>query len=199
MRGTVSKYRVVLKPKQRRRLSKVVARRKPSHWLVIRARVVLMAGESRTIFEICAALSLDRQVVRRWCKRFLLLGFEGLERVAGSRQALVDRLGRPPRPLQVETLVDQDPVGPTEKAARSVERVELLVDLDERVLHRVTRLVSIAEHSERHGEEHALMLRDQALERGGVACEAATHESMVFGILSYIHRTRRKVDGGSNP
>lgn len=88
MRGTVSKYRVALKPKQRRRLSKVVARRKPSHWLVIRARVVLMAGAGRSIFEICAALSLDRQVVRRWCKRFLLFGFEGLRDRARS--------GRPP-------------------------------------------------------------------------------------------------------
>ena len=37
MRGTVSKYRVALKAKHRQRLTKVVRRRKPSHWLVIRA------------------------------------------------------------------------------------------------------------------------------------------------------------------
>ena len=79
MRGTVSKYRVALKAKHRQRLTKVVRRRKPSHWLVIRARIVLMASERRTIAAICGALSVDRQVVRRWCKRFLAAGFDGLK------------------------------------------------------------------------------------------------------------------------
>lgn len=79
MKGTVSKYRVALKAKQRRRLTKVVKRRKPSHWLVIRARIVLMAGDGRKIAAICAALSVDRQVVRRWCKRFVEAGFDGLK------------------------------------------------------------------------------------------------------------------------
>jgi transposase len=38
-----------------------------------------MASERRTIAAICCALSLDREVVRRWCKRFVEKGFDGLK------------------------------------------------------------------------------------------------------------------------
>ena len=42
MQGTVTKYRIALKRKQRKWLQGVVKRRTPSHWLVIRAKVILM-------------------------------------------------------------------------------------------------------------------------------------------------------------
>jgi transposase len=106
MRGTVSKYRIRLKPKQRVRLNKVVRRRKPSHWLVVRARVVLLSHEGRTVFEICSALSLDRQVVRRWCKRFHQLGFDGLkDRPRAGRPAQL----KPALWQKVATVIVQPP------------------------------------------------------------------------------------------
>lgn len=46
---------------------------------MVRARIVLMGSERRTIAAIRGALSVDRQVVRRWCKRFLETGFDGLK------------------------------------------------------------------------------------------------------------------------
>lgn len=96
MQGTVSKYRVALKRKQRKWLQRVIKRRTPSHWLVLRAKVILAAGECMSIQAICWALSLDRQVVRRWCKRF----------VEGGVQALGDR-PRPGRPPAIEPKVWQ--------------------------------------------------------------------------------------------
>lgn len=96
MRGSVSKYQIVLKRKQRKRLQAVVRRRTPSHWRVIRAKVVLLSAEQMPIAEICAALSLDQQVVRRWRKRF----------IAGGVDALKDR-PRTGRPAEIPTKVWQ--------------------------------------------------------------------------------------------
>jgi transposase len=78
MQRRVTKYRVRLKPKGRRRLEAVVRRRSPAHWMVIRARIVLLSHKGHGIQEIAAALSVDHQVVRRWLKRYLALGFDGL-------------------------------------------------------------------------------------------------------------------------
>jgi transposase len=96
MQGTVTKYRVALKRKQRKWLQGVVKRRTPSHWLVIRAKVILMTAERQSVQMVCWALSLDRQVVRRWCKRFL----EGGVRALGDRR-------RPGRPILIEPKVWQ--------------------------------------------------------------------------------------------
>jgi len=49
MQGTVSKYRVALKRKQRKWLLAVVNRRTPSHWLVVRSKVILLASERASI------------------------------------------------------------------------------------------------------------------------------------------------------
>jgi len=106
MHGTVSKYQVRLNPKRRKRLEAIVRRRSPSHWLVVRARVILLSATRMPILAICGALSLDRQVVRRWRKRFIVGGVEALKDK--------DRPGRPksiaPSIWQkVATLVVQSP------------------------------------------------------------------------------------------
>src|SRR5262249_8565395 len=106
MHGTVSKYPVRLNPKRRKRLEAIVRRRSRSHWLVVRARVVLLSATRIPILAISDALSLDRQVVRRWRKRFIVGGVEALK----DR----DRPGRPkaiaPAIWQkVATLVVQSP------------------------------------------------------------------------------------------
>lgn len=106
MRGTVSKYRIKLKKKHRKRLERIVRRRTPNHWLVQRAKIVLFAAMLGSVKAVCEALSVDRQVVRRWCKRFH----------EGGVQALKDRprRGRPPviKPKvwqKIATLVVQPP------------------------------------------------------------------------------------------
>jgi transposase len=106
MRRRVTKYRVHLKPKGRRRLEALVRRRSPSHWKVIRARIVLLSDRGLGIQEITAALSLDHQVVRRWLKRYLALGFDGLgDRPKTGRPAKFE----PPVWQKLATLVVQSP------------------------------------------------------------------------------------------
>lgn len=78
MRGQVSQYRVRLNTKQRKRLQAVVRRRSPQHWLVERASIMLLSHRGLRIVEICKALTLDHQVVRRWLKRFRDGGFDAL-------------------------------------------------------------------------------------------------------------------------
>lgn len=78
MHRRITKYRVRLKPKARRRLEALVRRRSPAHWMVCRAQIVLLSHKGYGIQEIGVALSLDHQVVRRWLKRYLAEGFDGL-------------------------------------------------------------------------------------------------------------------------
>lgn len=70
MQRRVTKYRVRLKAKPRRRLEALVRRRSPAHWKVTRARIVLLSHKGNGIDEIAHALSVDHQVVRRWLKRY---------------------------------------------------------------------------------------------------------------------------------
>jgi transposase len=79
MQRRVTKYRVRLKAKPRRRLEALVRRRSPAHWKVMRARIVLLSHKGNGIEEIASALSINHQVVRRWLKRYLAMGFDGLE------------------------------------------------------------------------------------------------------------------------
>lgn len=88
MRGTVSKYRARLKRKQRRSLESIVRRRNPSHYLVSRASIVLLSDDGLGIQDICEQSGQDRQVVRRWLRRYAETGKAGLK----DRQ----RSGRPP-------------------------------------------------------------------------------------------------------
>lgn len=106
MRGTISKYQVRLKPKTRRRLEAVVRRRRPSHWMVVRAQVILLSSRGFGVQVVAAALSLDRQVVRRWRKRFLLNGFDGLKdrKRSGRPQIIAGEVWQ-----KVATLVVQPP------------------------------------------------------------------------------------------
>lgn len=96
MRGRISRYRVRLNRKPRKRLEALVRRRCPQHAMVMRAKIVLASAGGATIRQICQMYTLDHQVVRRWIKRYLAHGYEGLK----ERQ-------RPGRPMTVEPKVLQ--------------------------------------------------------------------------------------------
>jgi len=106
MRGKISRYKVQLNRKRRKRLEALVRRRTPQHSMVMRAKIVLASGSGASIREICEMYGLDHQVVRRWIKRYLEQGFDGLR----DRK----RTGRPPliQPKawqKITTLVVQAP------------------------------------------------------------------------------------------
>jgi len=106
MRGMVSPYRIRLKRKQRKRLEGTVSRRNPSHWLVLRAHIILLSAENWSPSEVADELVIDVQVVRRWRRRFLEAGFEGLrDRPRCGRPASI----KPKVWEKVATLVVQPP------------------------------------------------------------------------------------------
>ena len=78
MAGRVTEHRVTLNRKPRKRLETLVRRRSRAHYMVLRARIVLLSADGLEVHEIAASLSVDRQVVRRWVKRYLEAGFDGL-------------------------------------------------------------------------------------------------------------------------
>jgi len=91
MRKRVTKYQVKLNHKRRRRLEALVRRRSPQHWMVQRAKIVLLSGKGFSVGQICSSLSLDHQVVRRWLKRYLAAGFDGLrDRLRSGRPASIE-------------------------------------------------------------------------------------------------------------
>jgi len=106
MQRRVTKYRVRLNRKPRKRLETLIRRRTPQHWMVRRAQVVLLSHRGFGIQEISLRLSLDHQVVRRWLKRYLASGFDALkDRPRSGRPATIE-----PHILQkIATLVVQPP------------------------------------------------------------------------------------------
>jgi len=64
MAGRITKHPVQLNRKPRKRLEILVRRRSRQHWMVQRARIVLLSAEGLEVHEIGARLSIDRQVLR---------------------------------------------------------------------------------------------------------------------------------------
>jgi transposase len=106
MRGTVSPYRIRLKRKARKRLEGVTRRRKQSHYLVVRCRIVLLSDERWSVSDIAMELAIDEQVVRRWRVRYFKTGFDGLrDRCRSGRPSVIE----PKVWEKVATLVVQPP------------------------------------------------------------------------------------------
>ena len=119
------------------------------------------------------------------------------------------------RTLLVDAEIDADPVEPCGERCVPLKIWQLSVRLNERVLHRVGRVVPIAQHSESDRKQPPLVLLDQLTERTGVASLGRVDELFVFGArfcprfitlfvlrartLSGLHRTggrRRFFSGG---
>ncbi len=107
---------------------------------------------------------------------------EGIGRRADGRETRRDLFEPPAVALGVEALIDQDPVDPAEKPACLVERVELLVRLDEDVLGGITGCCVVPEHAEGNGEEQALVPNDDGLEGVRVTGAAPFDEGEIVGI-----------------
>ena len=73
---------VMIDDSQRETLKQWARSRSLSARQVERARVVLLAAEGKTDLEIAASLHISNQKAARWRKRFLKVGFAGLEKDA---------------------------------------------------------------------------------------------------------------------
>lgn len=91
MRGKLTRYKVQLNRKPRKRLEVLVRRRTAQHAMVVRAKIVLASADGLRICEICEKYAVDHQFVRRWLKRYLQSGYDGLrERPKSGRPSTVD-------------------------------------------------------------------------------------------------------------
>ncbi len=90
-----SPFDVVLSPDERRALDSAKWKYTSPYCDVIRARIILLAGEGLSNDVIAARLDTPRQIVSKWRKRFCLARRPGLEALPrGGRKA---RFSRPPR------------------------------------------------------------------------------------------------------
>jgi len=83
-----SPYSILLSSAERRELESQARKYTSSYYSVVRAKIILMAADGLANEEIGACLSLPRQVVSKWRKRF----FD--QRTAGLHDE--PRTGRPP-------------------------------------------------------------------------------------------------------
>jgi transposase len=70
---------VVLTPTERRELEARSRRYTSAYFLVVRAKMVLLAADGLTNDEIADRLDTTRQIVSKWRKRFVLERLAGLE------------------------------------------------------------------------------------------------------------------------
>jgi Winged helix-turn helix len=77
--GRSSPYAVVLTPTERRELEARSRRYTSAYFLVVRAKMVLLASDGLTNDEIAHRLDTTRQIVSKWRKRFVLERLAGLE------------------------------------------------------------------------------------------------------------------------
>ncbi len=92
-----SPYRIVLSPRERAILESRVRQYTLPYFQVIRARMILLAAGGRANDEIAAALSIGRDVVSLWRKRFFQERMAGLEERPrpGRPRAFPPRTRRP--------------------------------------------------------------------------------------------------------
>jgi hypothetical protein len=84
----ISPYNIHLSKAERALLETQARQYTSPYYLVLRAKLVLLAAQGRPNDQIAASLSVPRQIVSKWRKRF----FE--ERLAGLEDE--PRTGRPP-------------------------------------------------------------------------------------------------------
>jgi len=84
-----SPYDIVLTREERRELESIARKYTSSYCDVIRAKIILLAGEHLSNHVIASRLDTPRQIVSKWRKRFYLTRLPGLEGLP--------RGGRPPR------------------------------------------------------------------------------------------------------
>jgi len=83
-----SPYRIILTNSEKSSLRKMAHKYTSSYFQVVRAKAILLAAEGLRNDQIAARVSLPRQIVSKWRKRFFEERLEGLENPPRS--------GRPP-------------------------------------------------------------------------------------------------------
>jgi transposase len=84
----ISQFLITLSSSEKAALQDMARQYTSPYYQVVRAKVILMAARGLRNDQIAAQISLPRQIVSKWRKRFFEERFEGLENLPRS--------GRPP-------------------------------------------------------------------------------------------------------
>ena len=74
-----SPYEIALSPAEKKELERIARTYTSPYYLVVRAKLVLMAAQGLNNKAIGSKLSVPRQIVSKWRKRFFELRLEGLQ------------------------------------------------------------------------------------------------------------------------
>jgi hypothetical protein len=83
-----SPYTIVLTNEERKKLEQIANQYTSPYYIVVRAKIVLFSEQGLDNETIGKRLSLPRQIVSKWRKRFFEKRFDGLDDLP--------RIGRPP-------------------------------------------------------------------------------------------------------
>ena len=75
----ISPYSIVLSPAEEAELKRIASKYTSPYYKVVRAKVILLAAQGLDNNTIGQRLSLPRQIVSKWRKRFFNERMEGLE------------------------------------------------------------------------------------------------------------------------
>ena len=91
-----SPYRITLSPDEERELSNRSSKYTLPYFMVLRAKMILLASQGLSNDQIAAKLDTRREVVSLWRKRFFERRLEGLEERSrpGRPRAFPPRVGR---------------------------------------------------------------------------------------------------------
>jgi transposase len=133
---------IELTSEQKQQLEVWSRSRKCALRLVQRSKIVLLAAEGKTNYEISAVLGIERTIVGRWRKRFAERGLAGIEKDlprGGRTPSIRNRLAR--TILRKTTL--ETPKDATHWSTRSLAKA---LGCDHTLVHRVWRLYGLKPH-----------------------------------------------------
>ena len=95
MRGRKTSFALDIQPPQRLELESLTRSTVRAAGIVRRARLILLLDEGQTLKAAAATVGLTVRNARKWVRRFLLLGVDGLHDKAGrGRKPVFSPLGR---------------------------------------------------------------------------------------------------------
>ncbi len=144
MAGRVARQ-IILDEQARDELQGFARSRSLAHSLVMRSRIVLLAGEGQTNKAIAAACGLTRETVGKWRGRYLERGIEGLydELRPGAPRSIEDeRIAE-----LITTTLQQLPKGQTHWTCRSMAQT---IGISKSTVNRVWNAFGLKPHRQKH-------------------------------------------------
>jgi transposase len=152
---------LVLSTQERQVLEGRARRRKTSQALALRSRIVLACADGALVTAVAADLSLSRDTVRKWRRRFRVSRLEGLgdDPRPGAPRKITDE--------QVELVITEtlEDRGPGEDTHWSTRSMAAATGMSQSAVSRIWRAFGLKPHLARHRTRSRHPQVDQRLEQ----------------------------------